>query len=73
MVDKVLDFRGKECPEPLIKTSKILSNIKKGDKATILTDIEDCVRLIKELIEISNVEDLSVEKTNGYWIIKVLM
>lgn len=73
MPNKILDFRGEECPEPIIKTSRVLSKMKKGDSMTILTDIEECVRLIKELIDIFNVEELDTKKVNDHWIIKVVM
>jgi TusA-related sulfurtransferase len=38
MGSKTLDFRGVECPEPLIKTLREIRLASKGDKITVLTD-----------------------------------
>jgi len=69
----VLDVRGEECPGPLVKATRMLAKLSKGDELVILTDIEECVRLIRETVEMLNVSFIHVEQTEDYWKITVRM
>ncbi len=46
----ILDFRGEECPGPLIKTLRKLVNAKKGEEIIVLTDSKECVNVLRESI-----------------------
>jgi TusA-related sulfurtransferase len=47
-----LDFRGEECPGPLVKTIRVLSKLRKGEKLVVLTTSKDCVEMLKQTIEV---------------------
>lgn len=71
MKSLVLDVRGEECPRPLVKMARMLAELGKNEELVILTDIEECVRLIRETAEMLNVRFTSVERMKGYWRITV--
>ena len=71
MNKRVLDFRGEPCPGPLVKTIRVLSSMKEGEVLHVLTDIEECMKSIREAVELLDVERVEVVRENGYWVIKV--
>lgn len=68
---KTLDYRGIDCPEPLVKVVRELSRSSKDDVITVLTDIPNCVQAIKETIEVLEVAIIEVVEVGGYWELKI--
>jgi len=70
---RVLDFRGEPCPGPLVKTIRTLSSMKEGEELIVITDIEECMKTIREAVELLDVESIEVVEENRCWkiIIKV--
>jgi len=68
---EVLDFRGEPCPGPLIKTIRKLADALNGVLIEVLTDIEECVKAISETLELLEVKNISVERVNNYWRIRI--
>lgn len=50
--EHVLDVRGEGCPSPVVKVVRKLAGIPAGGKLKVITDIEECVRLIRETVEV---------------------
>jgi len=67
----VLDVREEECPGPLVKTARTFAKLSKGDELIILTNIEECVHLIRETVETLNVDSIHIKKIKNYWEIVV--
>jgi len=67
MVSKVMDFRGIDCPEPLVKVARELTKLSAGDTLVVLTDIPQCVQAIKETIEGFEVGIVGVNEREGYY------
>jgi len=65
--EKVMDFRGEPCPGPLIKTVKTLSNLGENKELVVLTDIEECMKTIKEAVELLDVTEVTVKRENKHW------
>ena len=66
---KMLDFRGVKCPEPLVK---VIREVTCSDKTLIvLTDIDECVRLIAEAITGFNLGYIEIINKGTYYILKI--
>ncbi len=66
MSEVLLDLRGEECPAPLVKVARTLAKI--SDKTLIvLTDIKECVKLIRETVESIGSYNVDVQEDKGYW------
>ncbi|MEM0028552.1 MAG: sulfurtransferase TusA family protein [Ignisphaera sp.] len=68
---KVLDFRGEECPHPLVKTVRELSKARKGEEIIVLTTSKLCVDMIKESVEAFNIGEINICEKNGYYEIRL--
>jgi len=68
---ETLDFRGEPCPGPLVKTIRKISSMSSGSELVILTDIEDCVKIIRETLELLGVKSINITHEKNYWIIHV--
>lgn len=64
---KVLDFRGIECPEPLIRTLRELRLSSSGDRLVVLTDQWECVDKIVSAVEFSGLGRASYRDSSGYY------
>lgn len=64
---KVLDVRGEECPEPVIKVARALEATEEGDTIFVLTDNYECVKYIKELVNIANIGELEIKERNNHY------
>ncbi len=72
VVGKVLDFRGEECPGPLIKTAKELSKAGVREKLIILTTSKLCVEMIRETVQALGIGSINiVERDKHYEIVVV--
>ena len=58
----LLDLKDEKCPEPLVKVMKTLAEASLGDEIVVITNIEECVKLITETIRSLNVADVNVHK-----------
>ena len=67
MVSKVMDFRGVDCPEPLIKVSRAIAKLSPGDTLMVLIDIPRCVEAIKDTIEGFDIGTIEVNKKEEYY------
>lgn len=61
----VIDMRSISCPEPLIRTIKVIDSLQKGGLLKVLTDKDECVKLIKEVIEGFNLGTIEVILEGG--------
>jgi len=68
---ETLDFRGEPCPGPLVKTIRKISSMSSGSELVILTDIEECMKIIRETLELIGVKTISIRHENNYWIIHI--
>ncbi len=66
-----LDVRGEDCPSPLTKVARALAELDRSDKLIVLVDSNECLRLIRELIEVLGVSIVHVIKEEDYWKIEV--
>ena len=66
-----LDVRGEDCPSPLTKVAHALAELDRDDKLIVLVDSDECLRLIKELVEVLGVSIVHVIKEEDYWKIEV--
>jgi TusA-related sulfurtransferase len=62
-----LDFRGEECPGPLVKTIRVLSKLRKGEKLMVLTTSKDCVEMLKQTIEVFGIAKIEVYNVDNYY------
>lgn len=62
----VLDFRGEECPGPLVRTLRRLAEAEAGDVLIVYTDVEECVRMIKEAVEEMGLGRVEVVDSGAY-------
>ncbi len=65
--EHVLDVRGEDCPAPMVKVVRKIARIPEGDRLKVLTDIEECVRLIRETVEAIELEVEVRDTGKGYW------
>ena len=73
MQEKILDYRGEECPTPLIKVARVIADIKEETKIIILTNVEECVNLLKETLEAFKASNIETRKMNSYWSIEAII
>ncbi len=52
---RVLDLRGENCPEPVVKVARQLEHAVSGEVIHVLTDNEECVRYLMDLIKVTGV------------------
>jgi TusA-related sulfurtransferase len=65
------DFRGEDCPGPLIKTIRKIGKLPEGSVVTILTDNERCVELIDEAANLFDLGEVSIKKQSEYAIVTI--
>ncbi|MCE4612228.1 MAG: sulfurtransferase TusA family protein [Desulfurococcales archaeon] len=68
---RVLDYRGIECPEPLIKTLRELRLASSGDTLIVLTDQWECVDKIVSAVEFSGIGRAAYKGAHGYYEISI--
>uniref|UniRef100_A0A7J3ZJP6 UPF0033 domain-containing protein n=1 Tax=Fervidicoccus fontis TaxID=683846 RepID=A0A7J3ZJP6_9CREN len=66
-----LDFRGEDCPGPLVKTIRALTKVSRGEQLTVLTTSKECVEMIKQTIEALEIAKIEIHSRNNYYEIKV--
>ncbi len=74
MTEELLDVRGEECPDPVIKVARLLEEKIGSDEGClirVLTDNEDCVNYIRDLLNSIDLRDFSVEKVDDYFEIRI--
>ena len=62
-----VDYRGVECPEPLIKVTREIARLPEGAQLIVLTDIHQCVNMIKEAVEGLGLGTVTVNEKEGYY------
>jgi len=62
-----LDFRGEDCPGPLVKTIRALSKIKRGEQLTVLTTSKECIEMIKQTIEVFEIAKIEIYSKDNYY------
>lgn len=69
--EHVLDVRGEDCPGPLVKVVRKIARMPVGDRLKVLTDVEECVALIRETVEAIDLR-VDVNYTGeGYWVMVI--
>lgn len=68
----LLDFRGEDCPGPLIKALRVFARLKRGESLTVLTDVEECVRLLKENIQEAGLGRVNVYRRQEFFEVKII-
>jgi len=63
----LLDFRNEECPGPLVKTVRVLTKVRKGDKLIVLTTSKECVEMLKQTIEAFGIAKIEVYNEANYY------
>ena len=69
-----LDVRGEACPEPVVKLAKVLEREAGSGGAAIvrvLTDSEDCVRYMKDMLSSVGITEYSVKDLGDYYELEV--
>jgi TusA-related sulfurtransferase len=64
---KTLDYRGVECPEPLIKAIREAMNSPPGTRFEILTDEWECVEKIESAFNDAGLGEARHYKEDGYY------
>jgi len=62
-----LDFRGEECPGPLVKTVKVLSKVRRNEKIVVLTTSKQCVDMLKQTIELFRVAKMEIYNRDNFY------
>ncbi len=70
-VNKILDFRGVECPEPLIRTLREIMRASKGNRIVVLTDQWECVDKIVSAVKFSGIGEASYETLGGHYRVEI--
>ncbi|MEM1679278.1 MAG: sulfurtransferase TusA family protein [Ignisphaera sp.] len=68
----LLDFRGEECPGPLVKTVRELSKMDKNTKLVVLTSSKMCVDVIVETVKAFSIGSIEVIVRGGYFEIHIV-
>jgi len=68
----ILDFRGEECPKPLVKTLRKLADAKKGEEIIVLTDSKECVDVLRESIVPLGLGSFDVKQEGSYYRITII-
>ncbi len=66
-MSKVLDVRGEKCPEPVVRVAQILEEAANGQEVKVLTDNEECVRYISDLVNVAGVGAVSIIEREDYY------
>ncbi len=64
---KILDFRGEDCPGPLVKTVRELSKMERGSKVLVLTTSKQCVELLKQTVNAFRIAEMVVRESCGVY------
>jgi len=64
---KTLDFRGEDCPGPLVKTLRELSKMEKGGKVLVMTTSKQCVDLLRQAVDAFGVAEIVVRESGGVY------
>lgn len=67
----VLDMRGIPCPEPLIKTVKAIDSSHEKNLLKVLTDKDECVKLIKDTVEGFSLGTVEVASEGSYYVLLI--
>ena len=70
---KVLDVRGLQCPEPLLRIVKVVEELNTGEVVDVITDVPECVNLIKETVEGFELGLVEVLNRGEYFILRILV
>ncbi len=68
---KEIDVRGLPCPQPVIKTAEVLSQINEGEKLKIIVDSEISLRNIQKFINSQGYNLLKIESSGQDYILEV--
>ncbi|MEM0026994.1 MAG: sulfurtransferase TusA family protein [Ignisphaera sp.] len=68
---KVLDFRGEECPQPLVKTIREFSKVRRGEEIVVLTTSKLCVDMIRESVEAFGIGTIDVNEKDKYYEVRL--
>lgn len=71
MAVEYLDLRNKPCPGPLVRTIRKVTYMEAGSKLIVLTNSEECVRVIRELVSALDVKSVEVVNEGTHWSIRV--
>lgn len=66
-MSKVLDVRGEKCPEPVVRVAQVLEEATNGQEVRVLTDNEECVRYISDLVNVAGVGAVSIIEREDYY------
>jgi len=66
-LSKVLDVRGEKCPEPVVRVAQVLEEATNGQEVRVLTDNEECVRYISDLVNVAGVGAVSIIEREDYY------
>ena len=67
----VIDARGENCPEPVIRVAQALQEASAGDVLQVLTDVEECVRYIKDLVKVTGIGRVEVTEKEGHYCVVI--
>ncbi len=67
--EQVYDFRGEDCPGPLMKAIRRVWRSPIGSVTKVLTDNEKCVKLIKEMAADLMLGSVTVEDKGDYMLV----
>jgi len=62
-----LDFRGEECPGPLVKTVRELSKARKNEKIVVLTTSKQCIDMLRQTIELFGVAKMEIYNRDNFY------
>ena len=70
---EILDVRGENCPEPVIKVARALDSARKGYILFVLTDNKECVEYIKDLVSVTKIGNLEIKERSNYYELKIIV
>jgi len=65
-VPRILDVRGKGCPNPAYEALKVFSELRSGEELVVYTDEEQCLYIIKGFIDALDNGVVEHRKKDGY-------
>jgi selenium metabolism protein YedF len=71
MEEKIVDARGKVCPEPLIMTKKAITTLADGQKLQVIVDNETSKNNVSRFLADNNMPSLCTEQ-NGFFSLHVI-
>jgi len=63
----VLDLKNEKCPGPLVKVMKTLAEASLGDEITVITNVEECVKLILETFQSLDLASIRMQRETNYY------